>query len=65
MAYISQEYCNFCEQETQFINRKCIACACREVRQETAAWQALTVEEKLLDIHKRLRKLEAKPATYA
>ena len=29
-----------------------------------AAWQAKTTDEKLLDIHKRLLKLEANPASY-
>lgn len=65
MAYLSRQYCSKCEKEVDLINGKCVACACREVRQETAAWQALTIEEKLLDIHKRLRILEAKPQTYA
>lgn len=64
MAYISREYCNKCEKEVQMVNHRCPTCAVRESRQEMAAWQALTVEEKLLDIHKRLLKLEAGPQTY-
>ena len=65
MARISQDYCNKCEQQTQHINNRCVTCAVRENRQEMAAWQALTIEEKLLDIHKRLLKLEAGPQRYA
>lgn len=65
MARISQDYCNKCSQETQHINNRCVPCAVRETRQEMAAWQALTIEEKLLDIHKRLLKLEAGPQKYA
>jgi predicted ATP-dependent serine protease len=65
MAYITTQYCNKCEKELNFYNGKCPNCTERKRREEIAAWQALTVEEKLLDIHKRLLKLEAGPQTYA
>ena len=65
MAYISREYCNDCEQEVDMINHRCVTCAVRKTRQETAAWQALTIEEKLLDIHKRLLKIENRNDHYA
>lgn len=65
MAYIARRYCSGCEQEVDTINGKCVTCAVRKTRQEMAAWQALTIEEKLLDIHKRLLQLENKNNKYA
>lgn len=58
MAFVRQEYCNQCEAQRQFINRKCSVCCERERREEMAKWKAKTTDEKLLDIHKRLLKLE-------
>lgn len=45
-------------------NGKCNDCRDREYREAMAAWQAKTTDEKLLDIHKRLLRLEAGPARY-
>lgn len=65
MARVSDEYCDTCEEITQHINNRCVPCSIRDTRKEMAAWKALTIEEKLLDIHKRLLKLEAGPQRYA
>lgn len=65
MAYVSREYCDECEQEVNMINRRCPECSTRQKRREMAAWQALTIDEKLLDIHKRLLRLENRNDTYA
>ena len=65
MAYLHTEYCKECDCTRTFINNRCPQCGERKQRMEMAAWQALTVEEKLLDIHKRLLKLEAGPQTYS
>lgn len=65
MAYLSREYCNECEQEVDMINHVCVTCAVRKTRQEMAAWKVLTIEEKLLDIHKRLLQLENRNDKYA
>jgi hypothetical protein len=65
MAYIRDEYCHRCEKETQHCNHKCTNCAEREYRERTAAWNALTTDEKLQDIRKRLEDLERGPAQYA
>lgn len=61
---IQRQYCNTCEKELNFRNGKCPDCAERERREAVAIWQSKTVEEKLLDLHKRLLKLEAGPPTY-
>ena len=65
MAYISQKYCSRCERETGHINYDCILCKERIRREEMAAWQAKTYDEKLLDLHKRILAIEnRKPITY-
>lgn len=58
MAFVQQKYCNHCDCVRSFINHVCPQCEERKRRIEIAAWQALTFDEKLLDIHKRLLKLE-------
>lgn len=62
---IRREYCYKCVKEVDFHNGQCPDCVDRLHREKMAAWQALTIEEKLLDIHKRLLKLETETRTYA
>lgn len=64
MAYITTKYCTTCDRDTSHTNGTCNHCRERIRREEMAAWQAKTVEEKLLDLHKRTLKLEAGPARY-
>jgi len=64
MALIRFEYCHHCEAQTQHTNNKCDECRSREHREAMAAWKAKTTDEKLLDIHKRLLRLEAGPPRY-
>lgn len=64
MAYITTKYCTTCDRDTSHTNGTCNNCRERIRREEMAAWQAKTVEEKLLDLHKRTLKLEAGPARY-
>jgi predicted ATP-dependent serine protease len=64
MAYVREQYCRHCEAEKTHTNGKCNTCREREHREAMAAWQAKTTDEKLLDIHKRLLRLEAGPAQY-
>lgn len=58
MAFVEFKYCEKCVGTTNFINGKCAVCSDREYRQQIAAWQALTTEEKLLDLMKRIERLE-------
>jgi DUF1680 family protein len=64
MAFVKIKYCRHCEKENQHTNNKCNICCERERREAMAAWQAKTKEEKLLDLHKRLLRLESGPARY-
>ena len=64
MALVQQEYCPKCEKETQHVNRVCVYCGDRERRKKIASWNALTVNEKLQDLRRRVEKLEAGPLRY-
>jgi acyl-CoA reductase-like NAD-dependent aldehyde dehydrogenase len=64
MAYVSDDECRVCERVTQHVNRECVECRARKYRQATAAWNALTVEERLQDLRRRVEALEARPLTY-
>ena len=64
MAYINTEYCPKCESETRHTNGKCNDCAAREYREQTAAWNALTTEEKMQDLRRRVERMERGPITY-
>jgi hypothetical protein len=64
MAYVIRQHCDVCAEYTTFTNNKCNNCRAREQREALAAWMAKTTEEKLIDIHRRLLRLEAGPPTY-
>lgn len=60
MAHVEFKHCEKCVGTTNHINGKCTVCSDREYRQKIAAWKVLTTEEKLLDLMKRIEKLENK-----
>ena len=64
MALINNQYCKHCEEEKPHLNGECRDCSERIYREEMAAWKAKTTDEKLLDIHKRLLRLEQGPVRY-
>lgn len=64
MALIRIQYCQTCAAEKRHTNGKCNDCRQREHREAMAAWQAKTIDERLLDIHKRLLRLERGPTRY-
>lgn len=64
MAFVETTYCGKCERIQPHINRKCNECRERERREAMAIWLSKTTDEKLLDIHKRLLRLEAGPVSY-
>jgi len=61
MAFIQSKYCEHCEKETQHCNGVCEVCAERFERERIAIWNALTIDEKLCDLRKRIEKLERGP----
>ena len=64
MALIQYKYCDVCESVKMHTNGHCDDCWERKRREALAAWKAKTVDEKLLDLHKRMLKLEAGPPTF-
>lgn len=64
MALVIDEYCTECSKTQTHTNGKCNVCEDRKFREKMGIWQSKTTEEKLLDIHKRLLKLEEDPPTY-
>ena len=64
MAFIQMKYCSRCEKETQHCNGVCPVCSERSERERIALWNALTVDEKLSDLRKRVEKLERGPTLY-
>lgn len=65
MAFIRMEYCNSCEKETQHCNGVCPTCYEKSERIRIAKWNDLMADEKLVDLRKRIEKLERGPAMYA
>ena len=64
MAFVEIKHCDRCEKVTHHVNRKCTDCSEREYREKTAAWNALTTDEKLQDMRRRIEKLEQGPMRY-
>lgn len=64
MAFISVNYCAACEKEISHTNGACSICRERGERERIAAWNALTTEEKLQDLRKRVEKLEHGPIRF-
>ena len=64
MVMIKEMYCDRCEKKTLHNFMMCRECEQRACREKVAKWNALTVDERLKDIRKRLEKLEERPARY-
>jgi predicted ATP-dependent serine protease len=64
MVLARDQYCEECAATTPHHNGKCTHCERAKVIAEEAAWNSQPTEKKLLDIHRRLKKLERGPVTY-
>ena len=64
MAFVNFKYCSKCEIETNHTNDKCDTCRDRARRERTAAWNALTTDEKLQDLRRRVEGLERGPMRF-
>ena len=59
MAYLEQnKYCYVCEKTSNHVNGKCPHCEEKKERERIAVWNALTVEEKLQNLRRRVEELE-------
>jgi hypothetical protein len=64
MAYIENKYCYFCEKFSSHLDGVCPICRERGNRERIAAWNTLTVDEKLQDLRRRVEALERPEPTY-
>lgn len=64
MAFVEHRHCDPCGQPRPHTNGSCNACVEREHRLAEAAWSALTTDEKLLDLKRRLDVQERRPHRY-
>lgn len=64
MAFTETKHCDTCCTVRQHTNGKCNDCHTREERAAMAAWVSMKKSERLLDLHKRLLRLEKGPPTY-
>jgi len=58
MLLAEHKHCSNCAQSTMHHNGKCTHCEANRVRAEEAAWAAQSTDAKLLDLHRRIKKLE-------
>jgi len=64
MVMVREKWCDVCDITTMHHDNKCIFCTERKRRLERAEWMALTNEEKIEILLKRIEDLEASPTTY-
>jgi predicted ATP-dependent serine protease len=64
MVYAADQYCEECASTTLHHNGKCTHCERAKAIMAEATWNAQPIEKKLLDLHRRLQKLERGPVRY-
>lgn len=64
MTRISSSYCAACGEQKTFVNGKCGACKKKKAEEEERRWSALSVDDRLLDLHRRMKALESGPTRY-
>jgi len=64
MVQILDKWCIRCGKDTLFANGKCVKCTEALKRAKIAAWNELTVDQRLNDLRDRVEKLEAGPPTF-
>ena len=61
MVMARHEWCTICDAQTMHHSGECTACAERIRREERAVWLALTPDEKIERLLKRIEDLERSP----
>lgn len=64
MVFAVTDYCDKCASSTMHYNNKCVVCKKREEQMAEASWNSQSTQDKLLDIHRRLKTLERGPIRY-
>lgn len=65
MAYISIELCEICGHQTQHLNRRCRDCSFQQRIELNSNWGDYTNEEKIEELLRRIKNLEARNGKYA
>lgn len=58
MAFCRTEFCEACGLDTMHTNHKCNRCMLAKVNRMEDAWEALTPEEKMKNLLRRVERLE-------
>lgn len=58
MAYLSKEFCPVHKKDTPHVNGECRLCQEEKEKKELAKWEAMSTEDKLRDLHLRIKELE-------
>ena len=64
MAFVEQKLCPVCETVTHHCNGKCSNCTDRKNRERLHAWRAMSYDDRLEDLRKRVESIEAGPPRY-
>lgn len=61
MAYLDEYHCFACDSVTGHVDGECCKCEERKHVKLLKQWQAQTVDERLLDLLRRIESLESGP----
>lgn len=64
MAYVEQKECKVCQKITYHTNGKCNDCKHRGYLKKVHKWDAMSYDDRLTDLRKRMEELEAGPPRY-
>ena len=64
MAFFNERHCRECGTVTTHNGSDCLACQERKRKASEEAWMALPLDDKLLDLYRRLRELARGPMRF-
>jgi hypothetical protein len=64
VAHIDDEFCVKHKRVTTHVNGKCSLCQQEKEEKALKEWEARPLDEKLLNLHMRLKKIEENPTDF-
>lgn len=64
MAYSSKEFCPVHKKDTLHVNGKCRLCQEEKEERSLREWEAMSLKNKLRDLHLRIKNLEKGPMKF-
>ena len=61
MVMAMTQWCQHCERETRHHDCQCTVCAERKRKEYLMAWNAMSVDERLSDLRRRIEQVERGP----